>query len=468
MLRAQQYLALLLAYWTLQVQTLVLRDHVHIAGAGHSGSESCSKLVNQGTHYNVEVAVGTPPQRMDLIADTGNSFPVIVQQCSCRDSKDYFVECKKTEKCFAGAKSSSYIAPSPFAPHLGLGFGVGSIVAAPSTDVVRVGRVSVTMKDGLLLIVRRAFTTTYDFEGILGLGVPTWVSEPDKSANSSAPDLEKAQVGSTVQQQGFLEVAQVKAFSLCFTTGQGGAGALHLNPATMPEMLQQVGRHNWALSLMGFSAGSSSTPVVVCNPDSKKSGAVSPCAAIPDSGSTHIMGPKEDVERILAELCTQWPRCAEYNVEERNRSVAFKKLLWDCRGWMTPEKGLSEVPSLFIHVQGGNRETKVLEITAVSYVYDTFLAWDPDSPKCAPSFDTYVFDTKKHGAAWILGTPLFYEYQVAFKLRPASIGFSKTSCKLCGAEKTALISEGVNHTMHFPRRMYGKPRFPSIDVNDDL
>jgi hypothetical protein len=456
----QRYLALLLSCLSLQVQTLVLRDHVHVGGSGHKSSESCSKLVNAGTHYTVKVAVGTPPQQMDLIADTGNSFPVIVQQCSCRDSKDYFVECKTTEKCFAGSNSSSYVAPSPFAPHLGLGFGVGSIVATAATDVVRVGRVSAEMKKGLLLIVRRAFTTTYDFEGILGLGVPAWSQE--KQANRSDPDLKKAPIGSSVQLPSFLEVAKVNTFSMCFTIGQGGA--LRLNPDTMPRMLQQVGKNNWALSLMGFSAGSSSASISVCNPDSKASGAVSACAAIPDSGTTHILGPAKDVERIKADLCTQWPRCAEFKEQgSDNASMAFTRLLWDCRSWMTEGKGISEVPSLFVHAQGGDGEKEVLEITAMSYVYDTFLEWAPDQPHCEAGFDTYAFNTMKHGAAWILGTSLFYEYQVAYKLRPPSIGFSKSACKLCGGEAAALIS-----TMHLPRRINGKPRLPSIDKNGEL
>jgi len=462
--RIQRYLALPLACLTLQVQGLVMRDRLHIGGAGSSGSESCSKLANEGTHYTVEVGVGTPPQQMDLIADTGNSFPVVVQQCSCKDSKDYFVECKKTEKCFAGAKSSSYVAPKLTAPHIGLGFGVGSIVAAPATDVVRVGQgVSATMDKGLLLIVRRGFTTTYDFEGILGLGVPAW-----SQSKSSEPDLESAPIGSSVRLPSFLEVARDNTFSLCFNPGQ--AGALRFNPDTMPRMLKQIGRHNWALSLTGFSAGSTSSPISVCSPDSKKSGALSPCAAIPDSGTTHIMGPKADVERILGDLCTQWPRCAAYKAKQLGSSAkAFRSVLWDCRTWMTEKDGMREVPSLFIHVQGGDGEKEVLEITAMSYVYETFLAWAPEDPKCAPSFASYSFNTKKHGAAWILGTPLFYEYQVAFKLRSPSIGFGKTACKLCGAEKTALISNrGVNRTMHLPRRMYGQPRSPSIDVNREL
>lgn len=459
----QRCLALLLACSTLQVQTLVTRDHIHIGGAGRSGSESCSNLANEGTHYTVEVGVGTPPQQMDLIADTGNSFPVVVQPCSCKDSKDYYVECKKTEKCFAGAKSSSYVAPKLTAPHIGLGFGVGSIRASVATDVVRVGQVSAKMDKGLLLIVRRGFTTTYDFEGILGLGVPAW-----SQSKSPEPDVESAPIGSSVQLPSFLEVARDNTFSLCFNPGRGGA--LRFNPDTMPRMLSQIGRHNWALSLTGFSAGKSGAPISVCSPDSIKSGALSPCAAIPDSGTTHIMGPKADVERILGDLCTQWPRCAEYKRKQPGSSAkAFKSLLWDCRTWMTQKDGMREVPSLFIHVSGGDGEKEVLEITAMSYVYETFLAWAPESPKCAASLDTYSFNTKKHGAAWILGTPLFYEYQVAFKLRPPSIGFGKTVCKLCHAKKTALISnEGVNRTMLLPRRMYGRPRLPSIDVNREL
>merc|ERR1719261_1569549 len=77
-------------------------------------------------------------------------------------------------------------------------------------------------------------------------------------------------------------------------------------------MLKQVGRRHWTLSLVGMSAGSSSAQINVCSGKSEDAGKDSPCAAIPDSGTTHNMGPKKDIDQILADVCDQWPRCQQF------------------------------------------------------------------------------------------------------------------------------------------------------------
>jgi len=444
----------LLVFLAGRSQTLLLKDNIRRQGVDHDSAESCSVLANQGTHYTVEVNVGSPPQKFDLVADTG-SIALIVESCECQKQS----LCKPTEKCFVGDDSLSYVGPKPTDPLLLLKYGTGDIIASAATDVVQVGEVSTKMKSGVLLMVKRMFMTEYDFEGLLGLGVPSWAGSSKSSANSSSPSLsdDNLKAGMRVRPRSFLETAGVMMFSMCFRPGLGGA--LRLNSPAAPRMLKQVGRRHWSLNLNGISAGSPTAPVSIC--DRTEPGHSSPCAAIPDSGTTNIMGPKKDIERIFADICARWPRCQKFAAErDISHAEAFKHVLWDCPGWMTPEEGVGEVPSVFFHLGGTDGETETVEITAMSYVYESTSA--AGHRVCLPSFDTWQFDTKIHGPACILGTPLFYEYQVTFGLEPPSIGFSKEACHLCDDQTTSLaLSNKV-------RIMNGKPRLPNIDVREGL
>jgi len=410
--------------------------------------------------------VGTPPQKLDLIADTGNSFPVIVQSCACKKASSYFQSCEDTEECLEGSRSSTYEAPKPTAPLLGLSFGVGDIVVAAASDVVRVGQENAMMDKGLLLVEKRMFKTTYSFEGILGLGVPSWTQSKRSSNASSSPlDSKDLTPGERIRLPSFLEVAQVRAFSICFIPGQGGA--LNLDPVPMTKMLTQVGRNHWSLKLTGFTVGNSNVPIRACNAKLQKSGSMdSFCAAIPDSGTTHIMGPKKDVEDLLSEVCNQWPRCKTYKSQEHTTSIqAFRSVLWDCNGWMSKDVGISEVPSIFVNLEGRDGERDSLEITAMDYVYQTTSM--VGNSVCVASFEEWNHTTKSHGSAWILGTPLFYGYQVEYSLDPPAIGFGKAPCDLCD-EASALMLHDKSRASRTPRTMNGDARLPSFTLSDQL
>jgi hypothetical protein len=394
---AQTGLLLIAAVCLVQVHPLVLRKHDYRA---NEGSVSCSKLTNRQTHYTVGVGVGTPPQSFDLVADTGSNA-VIVQSCLCQQLSE---ECKPWEKCFTGAgKSSTFVPPKKNSRVVLLRFGSGDVVAAIATDVVNVGQVSAKLEKGLMLMVKRKLPGVGDLEGIIGLGLPSWAKPAVAPvvalhANVSGTALsQRPEEPEEFEPPRFLEEAKVNMFSICFKPGQDGA--LRLDPPEMPNMMKQIGRRHWSLSLQGLTAGSSSAPVQVCNPSE------GPCAGIPDSGTTHIMGPKDGIRQVLEELCMQWPRCKKFQAEQGFSSKqAFKSLLWDCGSWMTPSEGVGEVPSLFLHLVDADGEKNILEITPMSYVYGTTSVTGQYA--CAPSLGVWTYKTKNNGPAWILGTSI--------------------------------------------------------------
>eukprot|EP00419_Tripos_fusus_P057660 CAMPEP_0172908712 /NCGR_PEP_ID=MMETSP1075-20121228/181313_1 /TAXON_ID=2916 /ORGANISM="Ceratium fusus, Strain PA161109" /LENGTH=55 /DNA_ID=CAMNT_0013766541 /DNA_START=142 /DNA_END=305 /DNA_ORIENTATION=- len=44
-----------------------------------------------------------------------------------------------------------------------------------------------------------------------------------------------------------------------------------------------------------------------------KPGMDSPCGIIPDSGTTTIRGPKEQVEALETDICGKWEKCRKYS-----------------------------------------------------------------------------------------------------------------------------------------------------------
>merc|ERR1719478_24896 len=99
------------------------------------------------------------------------------------------------------------------------------------------------------------------------------------------------------------------------------------------------------------------------------------------------MGPEEQVHQLYAELCNRWPRCKDNPVPSDPRpEAAFLTLVSTCKDWMG-EKGLNEIPSLFVHLAGADGEKQVLELTAWSYIIETKGYGGRDT--CAPLFGVW-------------------------------------------------------------------------------
>merc|ERR1719181_22110 len=96
---------------------------------------------------------------------------------------------------------------------------------------------------------------------------------------------------------------------MCFN--DGASGVLNLGIPEMTDSLGSVGKFHWGLDFRGVSIGDSEAPLSFCSMDNMTDGQETPCGAIPDSGTTVIMAPKEHVSTLLDSICDQWPRCAK-------------------------------------------------------------------------------------------------------------------------------------------------------------
>jgi hypothetical protein len=262
-----------------------------------------------------------------------------------------------------------------------------------------------------------------------------------------------------------------------------------------------IGHVHWGLGLDGMSVGKVTNKIAICDPANKPSSQKTVCGAIPDSGTTLLMGPSNQIHSLYAALCDEWPRCAktlEKDASEGAKSRAFHDMLSSCESWMTKKDGVSEVPSVYVHLSGAEGNKQSVELSAWSYVVETTediydmvsmnlfgkqqhrpspsLSVDANKGKkkvCTASFGPQDYSTPENGPVWILGAPTFYASKVGYSVHGMQGGpelsFAEGPCGSCsGASLLATDSEA--HTIHKRslRHLSGGIRSPGIDTTKPL
>jgi len=526
-------------------------------------------LTNAGSHFTVDVEVGTPGQKFSVVADTGSNS-LIVPSCLCVQAG----KCSQATRCFVGHDRSStfhlFLAKSTRKPFEELlTFGSGQIAGVIARDTVRVGNLSTTMNDGLLLMVDKALNFNTAFEGILGLGPPQPEKEDRRQVSSMgrgdvadegegvdpASGISKDQIRDIVQKilggaadaareegrpaltphfgspkavsaaqvsrprpgeeappdadavvvekpprtSSFLEQAGIGRFSMCFN--QGSEGVLGLGGPPKENALRSVGMYHWGLDFRGVSVGGKTQKLQFCSPEDMRPGQETPCGMIPDSGTTLLMGPEEQVIELLEAVCDQWERCSSnftalqraaeaadkaivkeyglnpWELQVPPKAAVAKLLLKDCDSWMRDsEQGLGELPTLSFHVAGAaDGKAQELRLSGVDYVLR--LENSSSASVCAPAFGPMDYPTQKNGPVWIMGLPLFFAYTVAYdaQAKPPTVAFTSRAeapCGACGAKSpvglvgasSAVVAAGSaerERLRHNPHVVRGEPRMPT-------
>lgn len=468
----------------------------------------CADLTNQGTYFTVGLEVGTPPQQFDVVADTG-SDSVIIPSCLCKKCVE-----NQHNRCFRGANRSSTFR-IPTGPNgvstVRITFGSGPIQSAITSDVVSVGNVKAYMEKGVLLMTDNNLKFGGAFEGILGLGLPRGTSmiqelvspqtgeqlnnlqvdiadgptEVLKNSNVNESNrLLKKSLPTRAEFHGisFLQRAGIHRFSMCFGAGHGGR--MRLGGSRNYDALGSIGKQHWGLNFNGISVGDINMGVQFCAESEKKTGQLTACGALPDSGTTAITGPKWQVAMLKSQMCDSWKRCSEaYNAQQTVASIlspskpqVFDRLMLQCAKWMTEPGSIEELPDLYFHVTGSEGRIKKLKLSGWSYVIKTVPS--RGATECVAAISVMDYYTQLNGPVWILGSPLFYEYDVTYEFQssPPAISFSSLTEHPCGScsNKPSLVSQGSFRASHnsslarFPRQVTGTFRKPSFDTSQPL
>jgi len=227
----------------------------------------------------------------------------------------------------------------------------------------------------------------------------------DSEGNSNSEDMRK--LGE--EPDTFLQFAEVDRFSMCLTDAD--EGVLRLNtPKTTDEMLLgSVGKLHWGVDFRGISVGDIHADVVVCTGDNMQPFQETPCAAIPDSGTTLISAPEWQLEQLFTTICDKWDRCrnnytrfmeAQEKVEDlaedllngtvpwdifnTSKAQTFQSILHDCDSWLTEEDTLdAELPELHFHVRGSEGRNQTLSLRGWAYVMEVTQEGSTDQQKKA-------------------------------------------------------------------------------------
>jgi len=301
---------------------------------------------------------------------------------------------------------------------------------------------------------------------------------------------------------------------MCFNSG--APGVLRFDTPKAEVSHGSVGEVHWGLEFRGISVGNTSAPVTFCDPKSLKKGQKTPCGAIPDSGTTAFMAPRTHLIALYESVCDSWDRCKSnysamekavkksriaaeeafsldpFHIRQASKAEVFQQLILDCRLWLTRSEGLDELPSLNFHIGGAHGTKQTLELDGWSYIIETHeeefsnvyksvprLSQIPVSKHftgktrkvCSPAFSPMEYDTLQNGAVWILGTSIFYEYDVGYDLqaKPPSMSFTKSDCRPCGGQTSLISEQGREHKKaREPRQVLGPLRVPALDFSKPL
>lgn len=243
------------------------------AASGHACLEADNFLNAQ---YTVKIQVGTPPQDMHVVADTG-SFEGVFASAECTGCGNHLR--------FDRGASQSFQAKSP-AEKITTLYGQGKVVSEAVYDRVQVGEL-VAEQQSVLLMQQNELRDYSDaaYDGVMGLGVPSVARSQDPTDLSLMSNL------------------NVSTVSLCFGQLDGDKGRIELGARPANDTIEFVelpllGDQHWGVRLDGISVGGNQVK-----------GCEAGCNAIIDSGTSLIAAPSEMLPSILEMIGDVDPNC---------------------------------------------------------------------------------------------------------------------------------------------------------------
>ena len=244
-----------------------------------AGARTCVEADNfLNAQYTIKAHVGTPPQELNVVADTG-SFEAVFASSECTGCGNH--------QRFNRGESHSFRAKNP-AEKITTLYGQGKVVSEAVYDRLQVGSL-VAESQSLLLMQENELRDYADasYDGVMGLGVPAVARTQDPDDMSLMSGL------------------NVSELSVCFGQRDGEKGRIELGPRPANETLEFVElpllcEQHWGVRLDNISIGGQLVR-----------GCENGCNAIIDSGTSLIAAPSEMLPSILEMIGDVDPSCAD-------------------------------------------------------------------------------------------------------------------------------------------------------------
>uniref|UniRef100_A0A0A9YIC8 Cathepsin D n=1 Tax=Lygus hesperus TaxID=30085 RepID=A0A0A9YIC8_LYGHE len=327
-----------------------LRNFLRTGGESYlrSGVDIESLTNVHDTHYYGEIGIGTPSQVFTVVFDTGSSdlwVPSASETC-------------EKERCYDSKQSSSYV---PDGKKMSIEYGSGAMEGFLSNDTIRIGQ-RVVIKNQLFgEATSHLSTRKKPFDGIFGLGFPSLT-------DYMTPPL------FTAKEQGLFE-KNVFSFYLTKNENEGSAITLGGWNETLVKSEDSIHwvplseKSYWKVSVESINMGDL---------------ILEPTPAIVDTGSSFMLGPEEEVEKI-AKLLGAIPTHGVYLVESSK---------------------LDSLPSLTFKINGRN-------FTLSPEQYIAMVEGDYAMLGIKPSDIEF----------WVLGDIFLTNYYTIFDLDKEAVGF---------------------------------------------
>ncbi|KAF6210496.1 hypothetical protein GE061_013602 [Apolygus lucorum] len=315
-----------------------------LAAGGDPKASGTDKEVLRNLHNTVyfgEMAIGTPPQKFNVIFDTGSS--------------DLWVPSKFSGQCFSNrcydsAKSSTY---KENGRRMDVSYGSGSMTGFLSEDTVQIGKHDI--------ITKQVFGEATDFQGnqnnfdgILGLAFPSL------SAYMTP-------VFVTGQQQGLFEH---NAFSFYFTKNEGDGSEIILGgwnedivkSEDMVDWVPLSEAQYWKFNFDGFTINGQR---------------ITASSAIADTGTSFIVGPTADVDAIGRALNAQYYSQERIYVVEESRISSLPNITLSINGKDYSISSKQYIPMVvggvgLVGIQGSDLDFWILGDIFLSNYYTIF------------------------------------------------------------------------------------------------
>lgn len=331
--------------------------------------------------------VGTPPQALQVVPDTG-SRELIISSTKCGN------ECPNKNKYNAGL-STTHAGQHKDVETV---FGQGNVLSEVCRDIVEIAdhidpNVKASATNDVLEMKKQQIKNfgRSAFDGVMGLG-----KQSEARKDDTAPAL--------------LSSFGADEFSLCLGRTEGSPGILMLNQAPVLPNYREVnvvGDNHWAIKMSKVSVSTDG------NGDLCHEG----CVAIVDTGTSLIAGPSEALDKLAQQL---------------------PDVLEDC-------SNLHSLPNLRFTLDGQDFDmppsTWVLKVESEESTTQWFGPFKMKSKTgtkkvmCVPAF-MEINMKSQFGPVWILGMPFLREYAVKFDRARKKIAFAQTgpnTCSSCAA-----------------------------------